>query len=151
LEEARGLSLKNKWSEYCCVQQRHTYIRRKHGTTFTPQVAANEDLMGYCKNRGITLLAYSALLSGAYTRTDRNFDEQYIGPDTEHRIVALNAVAAEIGATPNQVILAWMLQSDPPVLPLIAASNQAQLRENLDALNVILSPEQMERLDIAGP
>jgi len=150
LEEARGLSLKNEWPGYCCVQQRHTYIRRKHGTSFMPQVAANEDLMDYCKNRGITLLAYSALLSGAYTRTDRNFDEQYIGPDTQHRIAVLNAIAAEIGATPNQVILTWMLQNDPPVLPLIAASTEAQMRENLGALDVILSPEQMERLDSAG-
>jgi aryl-alcohol dehydrogenase-like predicted oxidoreductase len=151
LEEARWISLTNEWPEYCCVQQRHTYIRRKHGTSFTPQVAANEDLLDYCKNQGITLLAYSALLSGAYSRSDRAFSEQYLGADTENRVAALHAVSKESGATLNQVILAWMLQSDPPVLPLIAASTTEQMQENLDALNVSLTPAQMERLDTAGP
>lgn len=151
LEKARWLSLTNEWPEYCCVQQRHSYIRRKHGTTFNPQVAANEDLFDYVKNRGITLLAYSALLSGAYTRPDRNFDDQYLGMDTDNRLAALKAVAAETGATQNQIILAWMLQSDPPVLPLIAASTREQMQENLDAIEVKLTPDQMLRLDGAGP
>jgi len=151
LEEARWTSLMNEWPEYCCVQQRHTYIRRKHGTAFTPQVAANEDLLDYCKNQGITLLAYSALLSGAYTRPDRAFSEQYLGADTENRMAALHTITAESGTTANQVILAWMLQSDPPVLPLIAASTTEQMQENLDALSVTLTPEQMQRLDSAGP
>jgi len=151
LEEARWLSLFNEWPEYCCVQQRHSYIRRKHGTTFDPQVAANEDLFDYVTNRGITLLAYSALLSGAYTRPDRNFDDQYLGMDTDNRLAALKAVVAETGATPIQVILAWMLQSDPPVLPLIAASTREQMQENIDALEIEFTPEQMIRLDSAGP
>ena len=151
LEKARWLSLINEWPEYCCVQQRHSYIRRKHGTTFNPQVAANEDLFDYVKNRGITLLAYSALLSGAYTRPDRNFDKQYLGSDTDNRLAALKAVATETGTTLNQVNLAWMLQSDPPVLPLIAASTREQMQENLDAIEVKLTPDQMLRLDSAGP
>ena len=151
LEEARWLSMTNEWPEYCCVQQRHSYIRRKHGTTFDPQVAVNEDLLDYVKNRGITLLAYSALLSGAFTRPDRNFDSQYLGMDTDNRLAAIKAVAAETGTTQNQVILAWMLQSDPPVLPLIAASTREQMQENLDAIEVKLTSDQMLRLDSAGP
>jgi aryl-alcohol dehydrogenase-like predicted oxidoreductase len=43
-----------------------------------------------------------------------------------------------------------MLQSDPPVLPLIAASTSEQLQENIDALAITLSGEQMERLTAAG-
>ncbi|MFC1997509.1 aldo/keto reductase, partial [Chloroflexota bacterium] len=151
LEEARWLSLISEWPEYCCVQQRHSYIRRKHGTTFKPQVAANEDLFDYVKNRGITLLAYSALLSGAYTRIDRAVQGQYLGEDTDNRLATLKAVAIETGATPNQVILAWMLQSDPQVLPLIAASTGKQMQENLEALEVSLTTEQMKQLDNSGP
>jgi len=151
LEEAHWLSLTNEWPEFCCVQQRHTYIRRKHGTTFNPQVAANEDLLDYVYNRGITLLAYSVLLSGAYTRSDREFGYQYLGSDTDNRLSALNAVAAEIGATPNQVILAWMMQSTPSVVPLIAASSSEQLKENIDAINLVLTNDQLEKLDSAGP
>ena len=151
MEEARWLSLVNKWPEYCCVQQRHSYIRKKHGTSFQPQVAANEELFDYLKKRGITLLAYSALLSGAYTRHDRQFDKKYQGQDTDNRLAAIKAVATELGISANQVILAWMLQGDPPVLPLIAASTSDQMRENIDSLGVTLASEQMQRLDNAGP
>jgi len=151
LEEARWISQTQGWPAYQCVQQRHTYLRKKPGTTFDPQVAVNEDLLDYCRNRKITLLAYSALLSGAYTRAERTFGDSYLGPDSDRRLVTLHAVAAEQGVSPNQVILAWMLASDPPVLPLIAASTREQLAENIAALQVTLTAEQMARLDSAGP
>ncbi len=53
-------------------------------------------------------------------------------------------MANESGATINQVILAWMRQSDPPVLPIIAGSKIEQLAENIAALDVRLSEEQMQ-------
>jgi len=150
LEEAWWTSRQHGWPTYQCVQQRHTYIRKKHGTTFDPQVAANEDLLDYCRNREITLLAYSALLSGAYTREDRQFDDNYLGADTENRVSTLRAVAREIEATPNQIVLAWMLASDPLVLPLIAASTTEQMDENLKALDIQLTEEELARLNKAG-
>jgi aryl-alcohol dehydrogenase-like predicted oxidoreductase len=150
LEEARWTSLSHGWSEYCAIQQRHTYLRSKPGSSFFPQLAANEDLFDYCRNRKITLLAYSALLSGAYSRPERSIDEGYQGEDTQKRLAALNATAKDKGVTVNQVILAWMLHGNPSVLPLIAASSEAQLQENLQALDIDLSIEEMERLDRAG-
>jgi aryl-alcohol dehydrogenase-like predicted oxidoreductase len=150
LEEARGVSQTNGWPEYTCVQQRHTYLRPKPGASFEPQLAANDDLLDYCQQRNTTLLAYSVLLSGAYTRPERAIQAEYAGPDTDNRLAALRAVAQESGASPNQVILAWMMQGDPPVLPLIAASTAEQLQENIDALNITLSAGQMERLNTAG-
>jgi len=151
LEEAWWKSRQHGWPTYQCIQQRHTYIRKKPGTTFDPQVAVNDDLQDFCRNQEITLLAYSALLSGAYTREDRQFEDQYLGEDTEKRIKTLRSVATETSATLNQVILAWMLRSDPLVLPLIAASTKKQLDENLKALEIVLTDEQMERLNAAGP
>ena len=126
LEEAWWKSHQNNWPTYQCIQQRHTYIRKKPGTTFDPQVAVNTDLLDYCRNREITLLAYSALLSGAYTRDDRPFEAQYLSSDTENCMAILRAVALETNANLNQVVLAWMLGSDPSVLPLIAASTKEQ-------------------------
>jgi aryl-alcohol dehydrogenase-like predicted oxidoreductase len=150
LEEARWVSQTHGWAEYCCIQQRHTYIRPKPGTDFDPQVAANDDLLDYCRVRGTTMLAYSPLLSGAYVRDDRAFAQQYLGPDTDARVAALEAVAKEAGATTNQVILAWMVQSDPIVLPLVGTSTMEQMEENLGALEIKLSPGQMARLNDAS-
>ena len=150
LEEARNLSLTNDWPIYCCVQQRHTYLRPRHGASFAPQLAANDDLLDYCKQRGTTLLAYSVLLSGAYTRLERAIPSEYEGSDTEDRLQVLRGVAQEMNASLNQVVLAWMMQNDLPVLPLIAASNSKQLQENIDALKFTLSSAQLERLNAAG-
>ncbi len=150
LEEVRWKSLENGWPDFCCIQQRYTYLRKKPGTSFDPQVAVNNDLIDYCSNRKISLLAYSALLSGAYTRKDREFPASYRSPDSDNRLEVLKSVTRELNATPNQVILAWMLQSNPLVLPLIAASSADQLDENINALEIKLSPEQMKRLNEAG-
>jgi aryl-alcohol dehydrogenase-like predicted oxidoreductase len=148
LEEARWVSQTNGWAEYCCIQQRYSYVRPKPGASFDPQIAANDDLLDYCRARGMTMLAYSPLLGGAYTtRPDRSFDEQYLSPDTDARVAALKTVAEDVGATLNQVVLAWMGQSDPPVIPLVAGSTVEQLQENLDALDIELNGEQMAYLD----
>ncbi len=149
LEEARGVSQTHGWVEYCCIQQRYTYIRPKAGTSFDPQIAANDDLLDYCRARGITMLAYSPLLSGAYTRKDRKFQKQYVGSDTGARLSALKKIAHESGATINQIILAWMLQSEPYVIPLVATSTKKQMQENLAALEIKLSAEQMNDLNRA--
>ena len=149
LEEARWVSQTHGWAEYCCIQQRYSYIRPKSGASFDPQIAANDDLLDYCRARGITMLAYSPLLTGAYTRADRSFAEQYLGPDTDARVAALHSVAKEVRATLNQVVYAWMIQSDPPVIPLVAASTAEQMEENLGALEIELSAEQMAQLNDA--
>lgn len=150
LEEARWIGQTNGWPHYCCVQQRHSFLRPNPGASFAPQISSNDDLLDYCKVRGVALLAYSPLLNGAYTRTDRAFPDQYLGPDTDARLLALESVAKESGATLNQVVLAWMAQSDPPVIPLVAASTEEQLDENLRAADLWLDQKQMERLDGAS-
>lgn len=150
LEKARWVSQINGWAQYCCIQQRYTYLRPKPGASFDPQVAANDELLDCCRENNITILAYSALLAGAYTRDDRQLAEQYLGMDSDVRRKALKDIAAEVGVTPNQIILAWMLHSDPVVLPLIAASTREQMQENLDVLDVQLTQEQMKRLNDAG-
>jgi aryl-alcohol dehydrogenase-like predicted oxidoreductase len=150
LAEAHAVSVANGWPDYCCVQQRHTYLRPKPGASFDPQLAANEDLLDYCRANNVRLLAYSALLGGAYTRADRSIGAQYLGPDADARLAMLGEVAAAHRATPNQVILAWMIQSDPAVIPVMAAGSEAQMQENLAALTLQLSPEEVQALTTAG-
>jgi aryl-alcohol dehydrogenase-like predicted oxidoreductase len=150
LEKTRMVSRANDWAEYCCIQQRYSYLRPKPGATFGAQVCVNEDLLDYVQSESIRLLAYSPLLNGAYTRADRDFPEQYLGPDTDTRLATLRAVAEEMDATANQIVYAWMMQSDPPVIPLMAASTDEQIEENLSALEVKLGDAQMSRLNSAS-
>ncbi|GHO62635.1 aldo/keto reductase [Ktedonobacter sp. SOSP1-52] len=148
IEQARNISHLHGWATYCCVQQRYSYLQPRAGATFEPQIAASQELLDYCQeHEDFSLLAYSPLLSGAYTRQDVALIPQYRSSETEARLSALATVAAETGATPNQVVLAWLLQSTPAVIPLIAASNTTQLDENLGALHVHLTEEHMRRLN----
>ncbi|MBI1279829.1 MAG: aldo/keto reductase [Anaerolineaceae bacterium] len=149
LEEARGLSQANGWANFCCVQQRHTYLRVKPGGSTAPQVTSNPDLFDYSRRRNFPIVAYSVLLGGAYTQPDRSIPEDYKGADSDARLAILKTIAAETGATINQVVIAWMLHSAYPTIPLIAASSHEQLQENLGALDVKLSADQMQRLDNA--
>ena len=152
LEQAHWVSKTNDLAAFCCLQQRYTYLRPNRNARFGSQEVATSAVLDYVASRrhDFMLLAYSVLLSGAYTREDRPLPEQYRSEDSEARLRVLREVAREVGATPNQVVLAWMLHSDPPVLPLIAVSTPEQMVENLGALEVRLSAEQMDRLNQAG-
>lgn len=135
---------------YSCVQQRYTYLRPRRDADFGVQVSADEELITYCRNRDdLSLLAYSPLLNGAYTRKDVSIPESYGGSESLSRLEMLKEVAAETGGTMNQIVLAWMLHSDPAVIPVIAASTPEQLGENLGSLDIKLSREQLERLNQA--
>ncbi len=147
LAEADAISRAKQLAGYCCIQQRYTYLRPRVGTSFKPQIAANDDLLDYCGTKGVTILAYSPLLSGAYTRFDRSVPDEYLGADGEKRLQRLNSLARELEVTPNQLVLAWMMNSNPAVIPVMAGSTAEQLRENMAAAEVELTAEQVRMLN----
>lgn len=63
----------------------------------------------------------------------------------------LSGVADELGASPKQVALAWLLQRSPNILVIAGTSSAAHLRENFAAADLTLSAAQVSILDgIAG-
>jgi aryl-alcohol dehydrogenase-like predicted oxidoreductase len=150
LVQARYVSQENRWASYCCVQQRYSYLRPKAGASFAPQLAANDELLDCCRCEGVSLLAYSPLLGGAYSEADRSFPEQYVGPDSVARLAALKEVATQHNAKVNQIVLAWLCQNSPRVIPVIGVDTHHQLRENLRSLDINLSQAQLTELNEAG-
>jgi aryl-alcohol dehydrogenase-like predicted oxidoreductase len=147
MEEAHWISQAHSLIGYQCIQQRYTFLPPRPGMSFGGQVVANDDLLDYCRNHNLTLLSYSPLLAGGYTRSDRPLPEQYLSADNQQRLDTLQQIAQECGVTPNQVILAWMLQSNPLVLPVFSASIPQQMSEDLAVLELNLSDDQMNRLN----
>lgn len=150
LEEALWTARANNWAEYCCVQQRFSYLRLQRGSVYDPHVEANGSELDYCRNRGLGVLAYSPLLGGSYVRDDKPLPPDYVGADTDARLAVLGDLVSETGASAHQVVLAWMLQSDPPVIPIIGVSTKEQLAELLEAPALTLSTDQLEKLSDAG-
>ena len=111
------------------------------------------DLLSYLRAEPqLTMVAYAPLMRGGYVRQDKldaaEFAE-FDHPGTPARLAALREVAKDAGATVNQVVLAWMIGADVPVIPLVGASSVAQLDESLAAADLELTTEQRARLDAA--
>ena len=64
---------------------------------------------------------------------------------------ALRTLATERGATPAQLAIAWVLAKGPGIVPLVGARTRAQLEESLGALDVVLSAEEVARIEGAVP
>jgi aryl-alcohol dehydrogenase-like predicted oxidoreductase len=150
LAEAELLAELRGWSAPVALEFRHTFLRPAAGTSFAPQIAASEALIDFARWHRISLVAYSVLLNGAYTRPDRHVPWQYRGPDTDERLQVLRQVADDVGATPNQVVIAWLARGDPPVIPIIGGSTANQVRQNIEAVSLHLSEQQLSRLAAAG-
>jgi len=146
LAEARMISRSRAMAEYCCIQQRFSYLQPRPGASFDPQLAANPDLLDFCQSNGVALLAYSPLLGGAYTRADRGIPEQYLWRDSEDRLGRLKRLARELGVTANQLVLAWLMQAKPASIPVMAGGTVDQVRENLGCLDIRLTEAQVDFL-----
>ncbi|MFJ8791305.1 aldo/keto reductase [Streptomyces sp. NPDC102462] len=155
VERARALAAGAGLPGYEVLQYQHSYLRPRTDVPsdlFPDGSLGGTDaqLIDYLRAEPeLTLVAYSPLLTGAYTRADKPLRPDYDHPGTPARLAALRDVARQTGATPNQVVLAWQLGGPLPVVPLAGASSVAQLEENLAAVDLELTAEQRARLDEA--
>lgn len=152
VEQARAVAQVNGWASYSCVQQRYSYLQPRFDVALpeASHVHVTPEMLDYVGSEpDLTLMAYSTLLFGAYTRDDKPLSAAYDHPGTAPRLAVLREVASELGATPSQVVLAWLLHGTPPVIPIAGVSSVGQLDELLAAVDLRLEPEQRERLDRA--
>ncbi|MFI6354273.1 aldo/keto reductase [Streptomyces sp. NPDC050743] len=95
----------------------------------------DDDVIDYCEREGIAFIPWLPIARGAHATADG----------------VLAEVAAELGATPAQVSLAWLLRRSPVVLPIPGTSSIAHLEENTAAARIELTDEQFARLSaVAG-
>ena len=85
---------------------------------------------------------------GKSVRSDRV--EEYMDGSGPRVLAALDAVAAETGATPAQVALAWTAARPTVTAPLASARNLEQLEELLGSLDLELSEAEIAALDAAS-
>lgn len=118
-----------------------------------------------CRKLGIALVAYSPLgrgfLTGAITKPE-DFDEddfRRTNPRFQGENFARNlqlvkqveALAAEKGCTPAQLALAWVLAQGHDIVPIPGTRRRSRLDENIGALNVSLSREELDSIERIFP
>jgi aryl-alcohol dehydrogenase-like predicted oxidoreductase len=125
-----------------------------------------DEILPATRELGVGLVAYSPLGRGMLTGTIAA--EADLAPDDlrrflfprfqgdnlrrNHELVAgVRAVADEVGATPAQVALAWVLAQGEDVVPIPGTKRVRYLEENLAAADLALSEEQLRRLAESVP
>lgn len=142
VRRARSIADVRAWTPVTWLQQRHSYLQPLPGASFGSQIALTEEMARYAATLpDLAVQGYSPLLSGAYTRPDRQLLPHYLHSGNESRFTALREVAGDLGVSENQVVLAWMLASTPSVQPVVGVSSTAQLDECLAAARLVLSEE----------
>jgi pyridoxine 4-dehydrogenase len=96
---------------------------------------ASADVLEACERDGLGFIPWDPLATGDLARPGSDLD----------------GIAATHDATPAQVALAWLLARSPLMLPIPGTSSVDHLEENLDAARVVLSDDEVRRLEDAVP
>ena len=114
---------------------------------------------------GIGLVAYSPLgrgmLTGAVRSTDdlatsdfRTTNPRFSSENFLHNLGSaeeVGSIAEEVGCTPAQVSLAWLLAQGDDIVPIPGTKRVSRVEENVAAADVRLSADQIDRLDRITP
>jgi aryl-alcohol dehydrogenase-like predicted oxidoreductase len=124
-----------------------------------------DEILPLLRELGIGFVAYSPLGRGFLTGTIRSTEElpdsdyrktnpRFFDENFQHNLGSadeLRDIGAEVGATPAQVALAWLLTKGSDVVPIPGTKRVARLEENVAADSIELNPDQLVRLDQLTP
>jgi aryl-alcohol dehydrogenase-like predicted oxidoreductase len=146
LAELRG------WTPFTALQIKYSLLER------TPE----RELLPMARALDLAVTPWSVLgtglLTGKYRRGQADADDRLarsgradeVDARSQGIVDAVLAVSEEIGCTPSQVAIAWLLDRPGVILPLVGARRPEQLADNLGALDVALDAAQRQRLDDAS-
>jgi len=123
------------------------------------------EVLAACRRLGISFVPYSPLgrgfLTGAITRPEdfaaddyRRSSPRFQGENFARNlalVAKVKAFADDIGCTPGQLALAWVLAQGDDIVPIPGTKRRKYLDENVGALAVRLSPAQLTALDLEFP
>lgn len=145
VEKARAAAHALGVEPWSAVQLRHSLIQPRPDASL-PNAGHKHlapDDLDYALTEGLDVWAYTPLLHGGYVRADKPLPDAYDHPGTSRTLGVLDEVAAELGATRNQVVLAWLLHQG--IQPIIGVSSVEQLDEAIDGAQLRLQDEHMTR------
>jgi len=122
------------------------------------------DILKTCRELGIGITAYGVLarglISGHWSKERsaaqdfRKMSPRFQGANLDANLAlvdSLRAVAAEVGASPAQVAIAWVAAQGNDIVPLVGARRRDRLSEALGALDVKLTDAHLAALAKAFP
>lgn len=123
-----------------------------------------EDVLAACREVGASLIAYAPLGRGLLTGTvlpgtlpdsDSRLRHPRFKPENLPRnldlVKSLETVASNRGCTAGQISLAWLLAQGEDIVPIPGTKSAHRLLENIDAANIVLTPDEVSFLASAFP
>jgi aryl-alcohol dehydrogenase-like predicted oxidoreductase len=124
-----------------------------------------EQILPVCQELGITFVAYSPLGRGFLTGRFKRFEDlaqddwrrnspRFQGENFEHNLELVRRVeqiAAKKGWKPSQIALAWVMAQKEWIVPIPGTACRTHLEENVAALELSLTEQDLEQLNEAAP
>ena len=123
-----------------------------------------DGVLAMCRKLGIGFVAYSPLGRGFLTNDvdsvgtgEKDFRKMYPRFSGEARdenkklVMAMDQIASEKGVTLAQLSLAWVLAKGEDIVPIPGTKRRKWLRENVGALDVVLTNDEVAALEAAVP
>ncbi len=124
-----------------------------------------DELFATCRELGVGFVAYSPLgrgfLTGQFIRFDdlaqddyRRFSPRFQGENFQKNldlVRGVEALAKQEGCKPSQLPLAWVLAQDRNIVPIPGTKRRKYLEENVGALDVTLTKEDLRRIEEIFP
>jgi aryl-alcohol dehydrogenase-like predicted oxidoreductase len=124
-----------------------------------------DELLGTCRELGVGFVAYSPLgrgfLTGQFTRFEdfpeddyRRSSPRFQGENFQKNldlVHEIEEIAKEKGCKPSQLALAWVLAQDKNIVPIPGTKRRKYLEENVAAIDVKLTEEDLRRIDEIFP
>ena len=143
-EQMNHVARQNGWTPFVNMQCQYNLLYREE----------EREMIPYCLDQGIAVTAFSPLARGWLSRssairskTDINFTNMYGDALDLETIARVEAIATDHGATLAQVALAWLYSKDDICCPIIGASSESQVENNVSALDLELTANEIETLD----
>jgi aryl-alcohol dehydrogenase-like predicted oxidoreductase len=144
VSRANAIAELRGWSPFVAVQVPYSVASRDPEREVLPMAA----------ELGLTVTPWGVLGAGVLTGRpveSLRWPEDGVSERSAAVLAAVRQVAGEVGCTPAQTAIAWLLDRDAPELvPIVGVRSAEQLEDNLGALDVNLSDEQRAQLDEAG-
>ncbi len=143
--QANTLADLRGWSPFVALQIPYSAASRDPERELFPMAAA----------LGLAVVPWGVLGAGILTgkpAEERRWPEDRVSERAERVLEALRDVADAHGCTPAQIAIAWARQrpAPPTVVPLVAATREEQMVENLAAADIRLDPGEIQAIDEAG-
>ncbi|HSL99143.1 MAG TPA: aldo/keto reductase [Candidatus Limnocylindria bacterium] len=124
-----------------------------------------KEVLPTCRELGVGFVAYSPLGRGIFGGKIKSLNDveegdyrrnnpRYAEENLSHNlslVERLEKIAAEKKCRPAQLALAWLLARGEDIFPIPGTKRVERLEENAGALDVVLTPEDIDRLDAAFP